>query len=196
MQFKSYKFNRMELAGSISDIGVLLPLMIAMITINGLNPVSVLFMVGLLYIISGIYYKIPIPVQPLKVVAAIAIAEGAEIITPGVISAAGLLMGAFLLFIAVTGVVNKISILFPHPIIRGIQFGLGLILVIKAAEFIISPPIGQLSINLNIIIGIIGLIILLILLNNKKIPGAIAVSSPTRPRPTRKAPAPRRKRRS
>ena len=176
MQFNTYKFNRMELAGSISDIGVMLPLMIAMITINGLNPASVLFMVGLLYIISGIYYKIPVPVQPLKVVAAVAIAEGAEIITPGVISAASLLMGFFLLFIAVTGLVNQISKLFPHPVVRGIQFGLGLILLIKAVEFIIKPQSGALlNINFNIIIGIIGLIILLIFLNNKKIPGAIAV---------------------
>jgi len=176
MQFNTYKFNRMELAGSISDIGVMLPLMIAMITINGLNPASVLFMVGLLYIISGIYYKIPVPVQPLKVVAAVAIAEGAEIITPGVISAAGLLMGFFLLFIAITGIVKQISILFPRPVVRGIQFGLGLILLIKAVEFIIKPQSGALlNINFNIIIGIVGLIILLIFLNNKKIPGAIAV---------------------
>jgi len=186
MQFGTYKFNRMEFAGSIGDLGVMLPLMIALITINGLNPVSVLFMAGLFYIIAGIYYKLPVPVQPFKVVAAVAIAEGAQVITPGVISAAGLFMGIFLLFIAVTGIINQISKLFPHPVIRGIQFGLGLILLIKAVEFIINPPNGALlninfmnnfaNINIvSIIIGIVGFIILFIFLNNKKIPGAIAV---------------------
>ncbi|ODS35490.1 MAG: hypothetical protein A7316_07070 [Candidatus Altiarchaeales archaeon WOR_SM1_86-2] len=176
MQFSSYRFNRMEFAGSIGDLGVMLPLMIALITINGLNATSVIFMAGLFYIIAGIYYKIPVPVQPFKVVAAVAIAEGAEIITPGVISAAGLLMGAFLLFIAATGIVKQISKLFPHPIVRGIQLGLGLILLVKAVEFAVSPPAGALlDVNLNIAAGVIGLIIFLMMLNNKKIPGVIAV---------------------
>ena len=175
MQFSSYRFNRMEFAGSIGDLGVMLPLMIALITINGLNPVSVLFMTGLFYIIAGVYYKMPMPVQPFKVVAAVAIAGGAELITPGVISAAGLLMGVFLVFIAATRLVNHISKLFPHPVIWGIQFGPGLILLIKAVEFVIKPPGGALSVNFNIIVGLIGLIILFILLNNKKIPGTVAV---------------------
>jgi hypothetical protein len=40
MNPSSYRFNRMELAGSLGDLGTILPLAIGMILINGLNPLG------------------------------------------------------------------------------------------------------------------------------------------------------------
>jgi len=37
-----YRFNRQEFAGSLGDLGVALPLGIAMILVNGLNPLGLL----------------------------------------------------------------------------------------------------------------------------------------------------------
>jgi len=85
-----YKFNRMELAGSLGDLGTLLPLAIGMILVNGLSPLSIFFTIGMFYILSGAYYGVTVPVQPMKVIGAYAIATGMSAIQ---ISAAGLLMG-------------------------------------------------------------------------------------------------------
>ena len=68
MRINSFEFNRRELAGSLGDFGTLLPLSIALVIINGLSFTSVFLLVGLFYIASGLYYRLPIPVQPLKVV--------------------------------------------------------------------------------------------------------------------------------
>lgn len=46
-----FKFDRMELAGSLGDFGTLLPIAIAMVLINGLNPLGLFFSIGVFYII-------------------------------------------------------------------------------------------------------------------------------------------------
>jgi hypothetical protein len=56
------RFDRLELAGSFGDLGTLLPIVVAMILINKLSPTIVLLAFGLFYIMTGIYYRLPIPV--------------------------------------------------------------------------------------------------------------------------------------
>ncbi len=126
MKSNSFRFNLHELGGALGDLGVLLPLTVALITLNHMNATSVFLVVGLAYIIAGLFYRLPMPVQPLKAVAAIAIAGG---LSPSVISASGLLMAAFLLLMAGTGAISHVAKLFPKAIIRGIQLGVGLILL-------------------------------------------------------------------
>ena len=96
MRIRDFEFNLRELAGSMGDLGTLIPLSVALITVNGLSFTSVFMMVGIFYLFSGYYYKLPIPVQPLKVVAAIAIASPDKVTLP-VMSATGIIFGAFLL---------------------------------------------------------------------------------------------------
>ena len=38
-----YRFDRMEIAGSLGDLGTLLPIAIGMILINGLSPIGLFF---------------------------------------------------------------------------------------------------------------------------------------------------------
>ncbi|MFQ6016300.1 MAG: putative sulfate/molybdate transporter [Anaerolineae bacterium] len=125
-QLRPFKFDLRELGGALGDLGTLLPLLVALIALNGMNPTAVLLVVGALYIVAGFYYRTPMPVQPLKVVSAIAIALG---LSHRVIAAAGLWMGLILLLLAVTGAMNLIAKLFPKPVVRGIQLGLGLMLL-------------------------------------------------------------------
>lgn len=181
MKKGGYEFCRTEFAGSLGDLGTLIPLSVAMIVINGINATAAFLMVGLFYIGTGFYYKLPIPVQPLKVVAAIAIASGMD---AGTIAASGYLMGIILLFIAVTGIVDALARFFTKPIVRGIQLGLGFILISKGIEFIGK---GELLMNgtksgsfvwnlsLNTIVGMIGVLLVILLLTNKRLPAAIAV---------------------
>ena len=42
-----YRFDRMEFAGSLGDLGTILPLAIGMIMVNNLNPLGVFLSLGL-----------------------------------------------------------------------------------------------------------------------------------------------------
>ncbi|MBI4267200.1 MAG: sulfate permease [Chloroflexi bacterium] len=137
MPGKAFRFNIQELGGALGDLGTLLPLLSALVLINGLNPTAVMVMAGLFYIASGLYYRLPTPVQPLKAVSAIAITLG---LSATVISAAGLLMGLILLVLSLTNLINVIVRLFPQAVVRGIQVSIGLILLRKGAELIFSEP--------------------------------------------------------
>ncbi|MCP5073120.1 MAG: sulfate permease, partial [Rhodobacteraceae bacterium] len=129
----AHQFNRNELAGSLGDLGTLLPLTIALVLINSVPLATTLLVIGCFYAICGAYYRLPIPVQPLKVVAAVAIAAQLPVET---IAASGLILGVILLMLAVTGAIDLVARVFTHPIVRGIQLGLGMILMIKGVELV------------------------------------------------------------
>ncbi len=120
-----FALSRLDVAGAFGDIGVLFPIAIALITLNRLNPTSVFLVAGLSYILAGTYFQIPIPVQPFKAVAAIALALA---LPPSAIAGAGLLMAVLLAFVGLTGLATPLARWFSLPIVRGIQLGLGLLL--------------------------------------------------------------------
>ncbi len=109
--------------------------MVALVLINRLNPTSVLVGVGVFYVVSGIYFRLPMPVQPLKAVAAIAISLG---LSASVIGAAGLLMGAIFLLLSLTNLITVVVKLFPQAVVRGIQLSIGLILFRKGIELVFN----------------------------------------------------------
>lgn len=183
MKSNSFRFNLYELGGALGDLGVLLPLTVALITLNHMDATSVFLVVGLAYIIAGVFYRLPVPVQPLKAVAAIAIAGG---LSPTVISASGLLMAVFLLLMAATGAISYVAKLFPKVIIRGIQLGVGLLLVkaglalINKNQVIIGGDYGFVTLgNLSIPAGwLIALALgttFILFLRSKKLPASLAV---------------------
>ncbi|MFP4389415.1 MAG: putative sulfate/molybdate transporter [Desulfococcaceae bacterium] len=89
-----YRFDRNELAGALGDLGALLPIAMAMVLFNGLNGTGLFLSIGVFYVVSGMYYGITAPVQPMKVIGAYAIATA---MSPGQISASMLLIGFFLI---------------------------------------------------------------------------------------------------
>jgi SulP family sulfate permease len=174
------RFDRVELAGALGDLGTLLPIVVGMILINQLSPTTVFFAFGLFYLITGYYYRLPVPVQPLKAVGAIAIAYPA-LITESVIGAAGIIFGALLLVFALTGLVDRLAKLFTQPVVRGIQLSLGLVFLRKGVELIVDPrlfmsgAVGSLAgYRVNLIIGVVVFGLVLALLDNKKLPAALA----------------------
>jgi len=133
------RFSRLEWAGAFGDVGILLPLALALIARNGMNATAVFLCAGLMYIACGLYYRIPVPVQPLKAAAAIAIAQH---LGPEYLAATGLLMGATLLLMAVTRVADLLKRVFTAPIIRGIQLGVGLLMIQGGLAMIAKPPLA------------------------------------------------------
>ena len=182
-----YKFDRMEFAGSLGDLGTLLPLAIGMILINGLNPLGMFFSIGLYYILSGIYYGVTVPVQPMKVIAAYAIATA---MSPSQILASGALMGLMLLIMGTTGAITVIGRYTPKAVVRGIQLSTGTLLMAEGVKFMIGTSKFQLlremaepylsfqslgTVPIGIVIGIIGGILTLLLLENKKVPVGLII---------------------
>ena len=177
---KSFRFDRVELAGAFGDLGTLLPIVVAMIFINHLSPSAVFLAFGLFYLLAGYHYRLPIPVQPLKAVGAIAIAYPA-IITESVIGASGIIFGLLLLVLSLTGLIDKVARLFSPAVVRGIQFTLGLIFLKKGVElilaknlFISGAPGGFPSYPVNLVIGVVVFFMILLLLDNKRFPAALA----------------------
>ena len=178
-QGKTHRFDRVELSGAFGDLGTLLPIVVGMILINKLSPSTVFLAFGLFYMIAGYYYRLPIPVQPLKAVGAIAIAYPA-VITESVIGASGIIFGAILLVLSLTGMVDQIARLFSQAVVRGIQLTLGLIFLKKGIELIINKNVFMSGMQsnfaaypVNLILGIVVFALVLLLLDNKRFPAAL-----------------------
>ncbi len=135
------RFNRHELAGAVADLGVLLPIALALIVMNGLSATAVLLPAGLLYISVAYIYNLPIPVQPLKAFGAIAIAKG---LGSDEIAAGALLIGAIFLILGRIGLIDLFSRVFPNALIRGVQLAVGL-LFLKIAWRLVTDPTGGFS---------------------------------------------------
>ncbi len=123
-----------DISGAFGDIGVFFPLAILLIAKNGIYPTALFLAAGLFYIASALYFKITMPVQPLKAMCVIAIASGLDF---EILNAAGITMGALLLVMAVTGVSTRLGNLFPVSVIRGIQLGLGAMLARTSFDLIV-----------------------------------------------------------
>ena len=132
-----YALTRREVAGAFADLGVLIPLEASLIAVNGLNPTSTLLGVGIAYIAAGWYFRLPMPVQPLKAFSVIAIAQA---LTPAVIAAGALLMSLALLLLASTRAIVYVTRVVPLPVVRGVQFALGIVLIRSALGMILSKP--------------------------------------------------------
>ena len=182
-----YRFNRLELAGSLGDLGTLLPISIAMVLVNGLSPLGVFFSIGLFYILSGVYFGITVPVQPMKVIGAYAIATS---LTADQILASSLLMGIFLILISLTGAIDLIRKLTPKAVIRGVQLSTGALLISGGIKFIMGASKFQSMQNavepylalqalgpipISLFIGVLAGICTLLLLDNKRFPAGLIV---------------------
>ncbi|MBI5788282.1 MAG: sulfate permease [Candidatus Schekmanbacteria bacterium] len=183
MQIKGYDFNRRELSGALADLGTFLPLALALIALNGVDAGAVFLSAGLLYIAAGWYFKLPIPVQPLKATSAIAIAIGA---THSMLTATALCMAVFLLLAASFDLDKIIRWFFPLAIVRGIQLSLGFLMIKTGIALIMDRrflsggaqmvfSLGGFTLPVGIPAAIIGLALILLLRNNPRFPAALLV---------------------
>jgi SulP family sulfate permease len=120
-----------ELSGGLGDVGMLIPLAVALVAVNGLNATAVFGGVGLLYMGTALYFRVPVPVQPLKAFAAAAIALGLDAAT---IAVGALMMTAVMGALAALGLADRIAARFPIVLVRGIQASVALLLAKAAIE--------------------------------------------------------------
>lgn len=134
---RALKLDWAELAGAFADLGVFVPIAVALIVSNGLSPTAVLLPAALLYLTAAFVYRLPVPVQPLKAFGAIAIAKG---LGANDIAAGALLMGAIFVVLGATGLLDRLARVFPRPLIRGIQLTVGLLFLKIAWDLASNPP--------------------------------------------------------
>ncbi|EGD94415.1 hypothetical protein TESG_01933 [Trichophyton tonsurans CBS 112818] len=118
-----------EISGAVGDLGTFLPILIALTINSSISLPSTLVFSGIWNILTGLFFGIPLPVQPMKAIAAVAIAGK---YTAGQVAAAGLFVAICILLFSVTGALRWFSGVVPIPVVKGIQVGAGLSLVVSA----------------------------------------------------------------
>lgn len=164
-----------ELGGGLGDAGLLIPLAVALIALNGLGATAVFAGVGIAYIGTAAYFRVPVPVQPLKAFAAAAIALQLDAAT---IAAGALLMALAMALLAGTGLAGWLAERFPIVLVRGIQASVALLLASAAIELAergnweglpaIEPAVG-------VAMAAAACGVLLICRRSWRIPGSLAV---------------------
>ena len=161
-EHKDFEFSLRELAGSMGDFGTLFPLVIGYIAVNGLDPAGLFIMLGLTNIAIGLVYRLPMPLQPKKVIAVAAIAQKWP---PSLVYASGLGLGVTWFILVFSGALRKIIELTPTFVVRGIQLALGVILVREGLKMMRPAPL----------LGLLAVVIVLALRENRYAPAAIVL---------------------
>lgn len=154
------KFNLREFSGAMGDFGTLIPLAVGYIVVCGLDPAALLMSVGIISIATGLFFRLPVPIEPMKVLAVVAIAQAW---TPSMVYASGFAMGIIWVAFAFTGLIDLVARYTPQAVIRGIQAALGIMLAIQAFNLISTWWL----------LGAIAIAIALLLRSNRFLPGIL-----------------------
>ena len=157
-------YNKMEFAGAFGDLGTLIPFVVGYITLNKMDPLGILVAFGLFKIFVGLYFRTPVPIQPMKAIGGMAIAHP-EAITHGMIWGAGIFTGLFWLLMGLTGAISWIEKITTKPVVRGIMLGLGLSFVVEGLGMMREGPV----------VAVGGVILTLLLLNSKRFPAMLCL---------------------
>ncbi len=164
---KWIRFDRNEWAGSFGDIGTDLPLILGMILAVGLDGASVFVMFGLMQVLTGLVYDLPMPVQPLKAMAVLVITQK---IGGNVLAGAGLAIGMLMLLLSTSGLLDRLASAIPLCVVRGVQMGLGLSLASLALKTYV-PALGWQGYAL----ASVGFVVTVTLWGNRRLPAALFV---------------------
>jgi len=134
-QLGSARFDLAEASGALGDLGTFLPLALAMARQNGLDFGVGLFLAGVLNLLTGLCFALPMAVQPMKAIAAVALTQNLSL--PQIL-AAGMLVGALIGLLGAMGLTERLSRWIPDPVVRGLQLALGLSLALKGFELILA----------------------------------------------------------
>ena len=123
-----------ELNGAMGDLGTFIPIVLALTLANDLNLGTTLIFTGVYNIVTGAIYGVPMPVQPMKAIAAAAI-SGSDFGVPEIM-ASGILTGGVLLVLGITGLMQLVYKIIPLSVVRGIQLAQGLSFALTAVKYI------------------------------------------------------------
>lgn len=177
------RFGLSEWSGAVGDLGTMLPLAFTLIVFNGFAISRLFLLWGIAYIIVGFYFKVPLSVQPLKAMTVIAISLGLSV---EFIAGTSFFYGILLITLSATGVIKWLQKWFSPALVKGIQFGIGLILAQKAIQLLFQKGFllnnETTSKEINLLIFVVLFLLIWFFQFRKKFPIAlllIAISIPT-----------------
>ena len=161
------RFDRLEWAGAFGDLGTLIPFVLAYVSVMGLDPLGVLLGFGVCMVASGLWYRTPFPVQPMKALGVVATTQAAQtaVITPHAVYGSGLITGVLWLVLGLTGATRWVTQLVSRPVVVGIILGLGLAFMVEGIKLM---AVGWL-------LSIDVLVIALLLLSNQRVPAMFVI---------------------
>ncbi|MDN5346496.1 MAG: hypothetical protein PWP65_60 [Clostridia bacterium] len=157
--FSGNRYDLMEWAGAFGDLGTLIPFVLAYINILKIDPAGLLFMFGVAKIAAGLFYKTPIPIQPMKAIGAASVAQAGGF-SPAAVWGAGFFTGLVWLVLGLTGIVGRVAALAKKPVVQGIVLGLGLSFMTE----------GMRSMQASPFVAVVALILAFALLGNRRFP--------------------------
>jgi MFS superfamily sulfate permease-like transporter len=161
------RYDRAEWAGAFGDLGTLLPFVLAYIAVLKVDPLGMLLAFGVAMIAAGLYYRTPVPVQPMKAIGAVAATQAAQVatITPQAVFAGGLATGLIWLALGASGLTQRLSRVVPRPVTIGIILGLGFAFMLEGVKMMSAGWIGA---------GL-GLALALAFLSNRIVPAMLVL---------------------
>ncbi|KAE8680795.1 Molybdate transporter 2 [Hibiscus syriacus] len=124
-----------EISGAVGDLGTFIPIVLTLTLVSHLDLSTTLIFTAFYNIITGLLFQIPMPVQPMKSIAAVAVSETPHL-TTSQIATAGASTAAVLLLLGVTGLMSTLYRILPLPVVRGVQLSQGLSFAFSAIKYI------------------------------------------------------------
>ncbi|XP_002281989.2 molybdate transporter 1 [Vitis vinifera] len=131
----AFRSKWLEVNGAMGDLGTYIPIVLALTLAKDLNLGTTLIFTAIYNILTGALYGLPMPVQPMKSIAAVAISNGSSFGIPEVM-AAGICTSGALFLLGVTGLMETVYRLIPLPVVRGVQLSQGLSFAMTAVKYI------------------------------------------------------------
>ncbi len=131
------RYDLAELSGAFGDLGTLVPFLVAYLAIVKMDPVGVLLGFGGAMIATGLWYRTPFPVQPMKAIGAAAATQAAGLaaVTPAMVVGSGVATAVIWLVLGATGLAKKVAEWIPRPALLGVVLGLGFSFMLEGVRF-------------------------------------------------------------
>jgi hypothetical protein len=136
--YQRFDFSRSEITGSVGDLVTTLPLVVALAALTDISLPHVLLVFGVFQIIWGVVYGIPLSVEPMKALTALAIAGS---LSYSELAVAGVLLGIILIALGATGVLTAIERWIGRPVVRGVQLAVALLLLETSVSLALDGPL-------------------------------------------------------
>ncbi len=163
MRLGGNDYTLRELGGAFGDLGTLVPFLAGYISVGGLDPAAILVPLGAFQILAGLYYRTPMPVQPMKAIGTAVITEAA--VGPGAILVSGLFTGALWLGLGLSGVITRLARLTNRAVVGGLVLGLGLGLMMQ----------GVAMMRGEVVLAVLAATLTLVLITRPQVPALLVL---------------------
>ncbi|RKP38306.1 hypothetical protein BJ085DRAFT_42406 [Dimargaris cristalligena] len=129
--------GKWEVSGGLGDLGTLIPILVSLSVTNQISLTASLVFGGLWNILTGLHFRIPMCVQPMKAIAAMALSKP---LTFHEVMGAGIGVGTVVFLLGATRTIRLVTHYTPYSVIKGIQLGTGVVLMTKAVDLVQRNP--------------------------------------------------------